>query len=253
MPSKTAPKSPPMPQLRAAGAAGAAGAARAAEEPPMPRSMAKPGAALKAVRRQNGWTLAQVSARTGLPVSTLSKIENDKVSLTFDKLSRISAGLGIDIATLFNGVPGVEGPSSSSGRRSVVRVGEGKAIETANYSHLYPAWELLNKKIIPIIADLHARSLEEFGELIRHPGEEYAYVLEGEVDFYTDLYAPVRLKAGDSIYFDSGMGHAYIAAGSGACRVLSLCSAPETQLIAAMAGRARTERAGKSNNRRRRA
>jgi uncharacterized cupin superfamily protein len=87
--------------------------------------------------------------------------------------------------------------------------------------------------MIPIVAELHARSLAEFGELIRHPGEEYAFVLEGEVELHTSLYAPVRLKAGDSIYFDSGMGHAYIAASEGRCRVLSLCSAPEAQLIAA--------------------
>ena len=75
--------------------------------------------------------------------------------------------------------------------------------------------------------------MEELGELIRHPGEEYTFVLEGEVDFHTSLYAPVRLKTGDSIYFDSGMGHAYIAASEGRCRVLSLCSAPEGEVIAA--------------------
>jgi transcriptional regulator with XRE-family HTH domain len=207
------------------------------------RSVAKPGAALKALRRQHGWTLAEVSRLTGLPTSTLSKIENDKMSLTFDKLARISAGLRVDISALFSGGNGADNQIEASGRRSIARVGQGKAIETKNYSHLYPAWELLNKSIIPIVAELHARSLEEFGELIRHPGEEYAYVLEGEVDLHTSLYAPVRLKTGDSIYFDSGMGHAYIAASEGPCRVLSLCSAPETQLIAATAGRLREEHA----------
>ena len=200
---------------------------------PPDKSLARPGAALKALRRQHGWTLAEVSQRTGLPTSTLSKIENDKVSLSFDKLARLSSGLQIDIASLFRGTNGEDAQSGINGRRSIVRGGEGKAIETKNYSHLYPAWELLNKKIIPIVAELRARSLEEFGELIRHPGEEYTFVLEGEVDFYTSLYAPVRLKAGDSIYFDSGMGHAYVAASEGRCRVLSMCSAPETQLIAA--------------------
>jgi hypothetical protein len=64
-----------------------------------------------------------------------------------------------------------------------------------NYSHLCPAWKLLNKSMIPIV-----------------------------------LYAPVRLRAGDSIYFDSGMGHACIAAGDGPCRVLSLCMAPEERV-----------------------
>jgi transcriptional regulator with XRE-family HTH domain len=209
-------------------------------------SVARPGGVLKALRRKHGWTLAEVSRRTGLPLSTLSKIENDKMSLTFDKLSRLSSGLQVDISALFNGGAGDDGLPSATGRRSVTRAGEGKAIETRNYSHLYPAWELLNKRIIPIVAELHARSLEEFGELVRHPGEEYAFVLEGEIDLYTSLYAPVRLKAGDSIYFDSGMGHAYIAVGEGPCRVLSLCSAPETELIAASAGRPKAESPRKS-------
>jgi transcriptional regulator with XRE-family HTH domain len=206
-----------------------------------PTTLAKPGAVLKAQRRKHGWTLAEVSRRTGLPLSTLSKIENDKMSLTFDKLLRLSSGLGVDISALFNGETSEDGSPGVTGRRSIIRAGEGKAIETPNYSHLYPAWELLNKRIIPIVAEPHARSLEEFGELIRHPGEEYAFVIEGEVDLYTSLYAPVRLKAGDSIYFDSGMGHAYIAASEGPCRVLSLNSAPETQLIAASAGQPRAE------------
>ena len=224
-------------------------------QPAAVKGVAHPGAALKALRRKRGWTLADVSKRTGLPASTLSKIENDRMSPTFDKLARISTGLQIDIATLFGGGDaGADVQPAASARRCIVRAGEGKAIETKNYSHLYPAWDLLNKRIIPIVAELHARSLEEFGELIRHPGEEYAYVLEGEVDLYTSAYAPVRLSAGDSIYFDSGMGHAYIAAGEGPCRVLSLCSAPETQLIAASAGRPRAEetrRAAASVRRRR--
>jgi len=221
-------------------------AAALTDQPAADQRVATPGAALKALRRKHGWTLADVSKRTGLPASTLSKIENDRMSPTFDKLARISTGLRIDIATLFGGDAGADAQPAASARRCIVRAGEGKAIETKNYSHLYPAWDLLNKRIIPIVAELHARSLEEFGELIRHPGEEYAYVLEGEVDLYTSVYAPVRLKAGDSIYFDSGMGHAYIAAGEGPCRVLSLCSAPETQLIAATAGRPRGEEARRS-------
>jgi transcriptional regulator with XRE-family HTH domain len=208
-------------------------------------SVAKPGAAVKALRRKHGWTLQEVSRRTGLPTSTLSKIENDKMSLTFDKLVRLSAGLQIDISALFSGANGGEPQAGVGGRRTIVRAGEGKAIATKNYGHLYPAWDLLNKKIIPIIAELRARSLEEFGELVRHPGEEYAFVLEGEVDLYTSLYAPVRLKKGDSMYFDSDMGHAYIAASDGPCRVLSICSAPETELIAATSGRARAEESRK--------
>jgi transcriptional regulator with XRE-family HTH domain len=196
---------------------------------------AKPGRVLRALRTQHDWTLAEVSERTGLPVSTLSKIENDKMSLSYDKLTRLCAGLDIDIAELFASEAGGEAPSRVTGRRSITRAGEGRAIDTADYLHLYPAADLLNKRFVPIIAEIHARSLDSFGELIRHPGEEYAYVLEGTVDLHTDLYAPTRLEAGDSIYFDSGMGHAYIAASPGRCRVLSICSASESQLLEATA------------------
>src|ERR1700709_2668456 len=94
------------------------------------RSQAKPGAVLKTLRTQRGWTLSEVSRRTGLPVSTLSKVENDKMSLTYDKLTRISEGLEIDISRLFGGGGEVEAaPDGVSGRRSINRAGEGKAIE----------------------------------------------------------------------------------------------------------------------------
>ena len=198
------------------------------------KATAKPGAMLKALRLQKGWKLAEVSEKTGLPISTLSKVENDKMSLTYDKLARISRGLDVDIGLLF-AQDALPAPLALvGGRRSITRAGDGRAIDTDIYAHLYPASELLNKRFVPIVAEVRARSLAEFGELIRHAGEEYAYVLDGAVDLHTDLYAPVRLETGDSIYFDSGMGHAYIAATPGRCRVLSICCGDESQLIAAL-------------------
>lgn len=195
-------------------------------------SEARPGAIFREERLRRGWTLAEASARTGLPISTLSKVENDKISLTYDKLVRLSRGLEIDISRLFGGDES-EPQTNVSGRRSVTRAGEGRAIDTENYGHLYMAADLLNKSFIPIVAEIRAHTLEEFGELVKHEGEEFAFVLEGAVDLHTSVYAPVRLYAGDSIYFDSGMGHAYVAVGEECCRVLSICTGAESHLIAA--------------------
>lgn len=190
---------------------------------------ARPGAVVRALREQRGWTLAEVSERTGLSVSTLSKVENGKMSLTYDKLYRISKGLDVDIGQLFaggsapNGAAGAA-PRGFSGRRSVSRLGEGSVIDTPNYGHVYPATELLNKQMVPIFGQPKARTLDEFGELLRHDGEEFSVVLEGAVLFHTELYAPVLLQQGDSVYFDSSMGHAYLRVGDGPCRVLTVCS-----------------------------
>ena len=194
-----------------------------------PERDANLGESLRRIRKERGLTLIEAGERSGMPMSTISKIENNKMSLSYDKLLRICNALEIDISELFSGTPAVEKtqPPVASGRRSINRRGTGYAINTPNYSHLYPAADLLNKRSVPIIAEIHCRSLAEFGELIRHPGEEFAIVLEGTVDLYTDLYAPARLETGDSIYFDSGMAHAYIAVGEGTCRILSVCTSDE--------------------------
>lgn len=196
----------------------------------MPNLTTTPGDHIRNVRKRLGLTLSDVGARTGLAVSTLSKLEKGHVSLSYDKLALLSKGLGVDMAELLAEAPGrANVPEAvASGRRVVQRAGEGQAVDTQSYRQTYLATELLNKRFTPLIAEMHARTLEEFkaefGDLIRHPGEEFAYVLEGEIAFHSEHYAPVLLKAGDSIFFDSGMGHAYLKAADGPCRVVAACA-----------------------------
>ena len=40
------------------------------------------GALLRGVRNREGWTLKQMSEKSGIPVSTLSKVEHDRLTLT---------------------------------------------------------------------------------------------------------------------------------------------------------------------------
>jgi transcriptional regulator with XRE-family HTH domain len=188
------------------------------------------GAALKALRRQKGWTLAEVSRRTGFSVPTLSKVENDKLSLSYDKLIRVSEGLEVDIAQLFAPVEGPTAPAAITGRRSINKVGDGDLVATRNYDYVYLSGDVTRKKFIPILTEVRARSIEEFGELVRHAGDEFVYVLEGKLEVHTEFYAPIVLSEGESAYLDSTMGHAYIAHGTGRCRVLAVCSAAEREL-----------------------
>jgi transcriptional regulator with XRE-family HTH domain len=175
---------------------------------------------LAQMREQNGWTLAQVSARTGLAISTLSKVEHNQISLTYNKLAKLAAGLALDVAEFFT----EQAVEESFGRRAYVRRGEGHVHETANYAHQYFAAELLHRRMVPMETRIKARSLKEFGPFDRHPGEEYVYVLEGVIDMYIEPKGPVRLRAGDSCYFDARTGHAAISVGTGDAIVLSIIS-----------------------------
>jgi transcriptional regulator with XRE-family HTH domain len=195
-----------------------------------------PGIALRAARIEQGLTLRALAARIGMPFSTLSKLENGKMAMTYDKLVRLAQGLGVDIGSLVS-APALSEPAPAAvGRRSVSRAGKWSDASSERYRHHYPAADLLGKMMVPIIIDVQARSIGEFGGLVRHAGEEYLYILTGAMELHSDLYAPLFLAQGDSVYFDSGMAHAYVRVSEEPCRVVSVCAGPGIQRFAESAG-----------------
>jgi len=185
------------------------------------------GQCLRAMRQRHGWTLQQVVERTGVALSTLSKVENDQMSLTYDKLLQICDGLGISVTELLS-------PDRSSRvsltRRSISRPDNTVRQITPIYDYHYLAADLVGKRMVPIVATVKARSIEEFGPLIRHPGEEFVIVLKGTIEVHNDHYAPQRLSTGESVYLDSTMGHAFIAVGDEEAVIACICSAPDPDL-----------------------
>ena len=90
-------------------------------------------------------------------------------------------------------------------------MGEGKPHPTPTYEHELLANQLTNKKMLPYRTTVRARSFDEFGDWIRHEGEELLYVISGNIIFYSEFYEPVSLNEGDSAYYDCEMGHAVIS------------------------------------------
>lgn len=193
---------------------------------------ARPGTVLRELRKSNRWTLVDVSQRTGIPPSTLSRIENEQISPTYDLLVKLSKGLSMDVAQLLS-MPGeMSTPrSDQSGRRSVNRRSDGEIVDMSNHTLRYLSTDLLNKRLTPILCEYRARSLREFGQWMRHEGEEFVYVVDGELELHTECYAPVALGPGESVYFDSRMGHAYISRSEQPCHALSICTLPEQSAV----------------------
>jgi transcriptional regulator with XRE-family HTH domain len=190
-----------------------------------------PSRAIRDVRLSQGLSLRALSARAGLPYSTLSKLENGKMTLTYDKLIRLAQALNVDIKDLLANAQERAAPVAV-GRRSVTRAGEALDADSEKHVHHYPAVDLLGKMMTPIIIDVQARSVDELGGLVRHGGEEYLYVLSGSMELHSDLYAPLPLGRGDSVYFDSGMAHGYVRTSSEPCTVLAVCAGQGIQQLA---------------------
>ena len=165
------------------------------------------GVQLKAIRTENKWTLEEASKRTGLARSTLSKIENEQISPTFSVMQKLASGLNIELPQLFTKPK----ETKVTGRRDVTLDGQGRPHATLTYEHELLATQLRNKKMMPYKSRVHARNFEHFGEWVRHEGEEFLLVLEGEVQLLTEFYEPATLVVGDSAYYDATMGHLVIS------------------------------------------
>ena len=198
------------------------------------------GPRLRRLRQAAGLTLKELAERAGLAVSTISKIENDRMSPTYDVLLKLAAGLGVDLSTL------LEEPAPSAvadkapgplGRLDVTRAHERKALPAGAYVYEPFATGLTRKAMDPTFVTVRARSIDAFPDLIRHPGEELVYVLSGAVELHTEFYAPIRLEAGDSVYFDARMGHAYVSVGNDdSATILNICADVGGQPLASLLG-----------------
>lgn len=172
-----------------------------------------------------------MSERTGIPLSTIAKVEHDRLTLTYDKLLQLSQRLNIRMSDLFSEADGEPGQPITA-RRSIGRLGDAIRVNTPNYEYFYLCPELRRKRMVPTVTRVRARSIEEFGELVHHPGEEYIYVLQGPVEIHTEFYEPVVLESGESIYIDSTMGHAYVLPkGRDEALLLGICSSADDDLM----------------------
>lgn len=161
------------------------------------------GQRVRALRKAKNLTLEQAAQKAGLARSTLSKIENEQMSPTFEAVKKLADGLDISVPQLFTP------PQTDAvlARRSVTREGEGKALLTSTYEHSLLAPDILKKQMLPYRTRIRARDVGEFDGWVKHDGEEFMYVLSGIVRFYTEHYEPIEMRRGDSAYYDATMGH----------------------------------------------
>lgn len=174
----------------------------------------KLGLRLRRMRQMKGWKLSDLAQRSGIAVSTLSKIENGALALTYDRLIQVATAFDLSLSEFISDVHEAEGPRPVTplGRFSLATTGSGQRIETDAYVYEYLCTKLRSKVMTPARALVKARTLEEFGPLSRHEGEEFVLVLSGRVTVHTELYNPETLEVGEGVYIDSGMGHAFLRA-----------------------------------------
>jgi len=183
------------------------------------------GSRLRKLRRENGLTLNTIAQRSGISTSTLSKIENDKVSPTFANLLKLADAFGLPLTGLIEGIDTAQ--PSTTARIAVTRAQDISFTRTQTYEMGALCADLRNKRMSPFLDRVHASAASVGDRLVQHFGEEFVYVLRGVLEIHTEHYQPLRLAAGDSAYFDSQMAHAYRAATDEPAEMLMIWLGPE--------------------------
>jgi transcriptional regulator with XRE-family HTH domain len=198
----------------------------------MTRKNSTLGSLIRGLRRQKKWTLREMSDQVGIPLSTLAKVEQDKLSLTYDKLQQFTARLGLTMTEFLAQAepPPTDAPKVVTARRSLTRDGNSIQISTPNYDYEYLCADLREKRMVPILTRVRAHNIAEFGELVHHRGEEFIFVLEGTIEVHLEFYTAIVLRAGQGVYLDSTMGHAYLAKDCESALVLGVCSGEDRNL-----------------------
>lgn len=182
---------------------------------------ARMGARLRALRKERNLTLRALSDRSGVALSTLSKVELGQISVSYEKVAAVARALDVDIARLFDAR--AEPAASASGQRTVVvrsTLEAAPGFDGDNYGYRMLATDFPAKRMTPLQGTIVARSLDEFPDFIRHGGQEFVMVLSGSVRIHFETGEVIALKRSESAYFDSGVGHIYLSTAKADAQVL---------------------------------
>jgi len=182
------------------------------------------GERLRTIRKAQGLTLKALSGRSGVALSTLSKIELGQISVSYEKLAAVARGLAVDIAALFDARAGAP---PGAAQPTVVRSTPAAAprYDGDNYDYRMLATEFPGKRMTPLHGTVVARDLAQFPDYIRHPGQEFVMVLSGRVRIRFETGESIELARHESAYFDSGIGHVYLSMGKADAQVVVVMSA----------------------------
>ncbi|MDN4592160.1 XRE family transcriptional regulator [Xenophilus aerolatus] len=184
------------------------------------------GSRLRSLRKQQGRTLKELAKRSGVALSTLSKVELGQVAASYEKLLNIASALDIDISSLFEFQGGEVAPRT---RSPVVRstLGAAPRYDGEEYDYQVLAGNFPHRRMTPLHARIVVRAGQAAPKFVRHPGQEFVMVLTGSVQIAFETGQVLELGPTDSAYFDSSVGHAYGSVGRKPAKVVIVMSGPD--------------------------
>ena len=185
------------------------------------------GNKIKGIRESKNLSVAEIAERSGLSESQIVSIETDQNLPSLGPLIKIARALGVRLGTFLDDNDSL-GPvvcrAADREKDSSISFSNG-ATDARKHMEYHPlAQQKTGRHMEPFIIDINPEETPQF-QLSAHEGEEFIYVMEGEleIEYGKETY---RLQQGDSIYYDSIVKHHVHGAPGKSAKILALVYIP---------------------------
>ena len=185
------------------------------------------GAKIKGLRETKNLSIDVIAERSGLTVEQIESIENDVNLPSLGPLIKIARALGVRLGTFMDDNDAL-GPivcrAEDREKDSSISFSNG-AIDARKHMEYHPlAQQKAGRHMEPFVIDINPEENPNF-QLSDHEGEEFIYVMQGEVEivYGKETYT---LKEGDSIFYDSIVKHHVHGAPGKSAKILAVVYIP---------------------------
>jgi transcriptional regulator with XRE-family HTH domain len=185
------------------------------------------GSKIKGIRESRNLSVEEIAESSGLTVDQINSIENDENLPSLGPLIKIARAMGVRLGTFMDDNDAL-GPvicrAKDREKESSISFSNG-AVDARKHMEYHPlAQQKAGRHMEPFVIDINPEDKTEFN-LSAHEGEEFIYVMEGEVEL---VYGKEKylLQQGDTIYYDSIVKHHLHGAEGKSAKILALVYIP---------------------------
>jgi transcriptional regulator with XRE-family HTH domain len=184
------------------------------------------GLKIKGIRETKNISIEEVAERSGLSVEQIVSIENNENLPSLGPLIKIARALGVRLGTFLDDNDELGPAVSRADEHADSSISfSNDAADARRHMVYHPlAKHKTGRHMEPFIVDIHPSEDTVFAPS-EHEGEEFIYVMQGEVEveYGKEKYS---LKEGDSIYYDSIVKHHLHGAPGKSAKILALIYIP---------------------------
>ena len=180
---------------------------------------------IRSIRERQNMSIDELAEKSNVKKEVLEAMEAGEIIPSLTPLTKMARALGVRLGTFLDDTPQLGPVVTRAGKptSSLYFSGREDVTNATNLEFHSLGAGKIDRNIDPFIIDIEYEEGEK--ELSSHEGEEFIYVLEGEIEviYGKDTFT---IKEGDSIFYDSVVPHHLHASGEKASKILAVLYTP---------------------------